>query len=177
MAMKPMESSPMRTPRRILLADDTAIVRQSVKRLLEREGFEVVGEAADGREAVELAQALHPDVAVLDLAMPELNGLDAARAIRHLCPWMHLIFLSMHIEDYQVFTALETGARGYVTKAEAVENLAHAIREVSCGRTFLSPSASRAVSGMYPSRVDCPMLADRSGEACAICGFCPSTDE
>jgi DNA-binding NarL/FixJ family response regulator len=166
----------MRTSRRILLADDTPVVRQSVKRLLEREGFEIVGEAGDGLEAVALAQVLQPDVAVLDLAMPGLNGPDTARAIRHICPWTDLIFLTMHVEDYDVIEALEAGALGYVTKAEAVENLALAIREVSCGRTFLSPGASRVVGGMYRSPADCPMLPDRPREACAICGFCPSAD-
>jgi two-component system, NarL family, response regulator NreC len=167
----------MRTSRRILLADDAAIVRQGVKGLLERAGFDVVGEAEDGRQAVQLAQALNPDVAVLDLAMPGLGGLDAAREIRQRCPWTRLILLTMHVEEYTVVAALRAGIHGYVAKGEAADDLARAIEEVSCGRTFLSPSASRVVLGVYETQAVCPMAPDRSGEACPVCGFCPSSTE
>ncbi len=130
---------------RILLADDAPAVRQSVKGLLEREGFEVVGEATDGHEAVRLAQALSPDVVILDLSMPRLNGLDAAREIQQVCPWAHLILLTSCTEEHQIVSALRAGIQGYVVKAEAPEDLARAIGEVSRGRIFLSPSACRVV--------------------------------
>src|SRR6266542_2999815 len=111
-------------PLRILLADDAPGVRQGVKGLLEREGFEVVGEATDGHEAVRLAQALSPDVAILDLSMPELNGLGAAREIQQVCPWTHLILLAVFTEAHQIVSALRAGIQGYVVKAEAPEDLA-----------------------------------------------------
>src|SRR6266545_3777741 len=123
---------------RILLADDAPAVRQGVKGLLEREGFQVVGEATDGREAVRLAQALCPDVAILDLSMPRLNGLDTAREIRQVCPWTHLILLTGSTEEHQIVSALRAGIQGYVVKAEAPEDLARAIGEVSRGRIFFS---------------------------------------
>ena len=102
---------------RVLLADDHVIVSQSLKAILEREGFPVVGEAADGREAVRLASALHPDVAVLDVSMPVLNGLDAAVAITKACPRTRTILLTMHAEDTYVLQALQMGVRGYVLRA------------------------------------------------------------
>ncbi len=158
---------------RILLADDAPAVRQGVKGLLEREGFAVVGEATDGHEAVRLAQALSPDVAILDLSMPRLNGLDAAREIQQVCPWTHLILLTVSTEEHQIVSALQAGIQGYVVKAEAPEDLARAIREVSRGRIFLSPSASRVVIAVYSLETHCPLRFDPLDPRCALCGFCP----
>ena len=107
----------------VLLADDHRIVRESLKPILEREGFQVVAEAADGREAVRLAGELRPDVAVLDVGMPLLNGLDAARAIHQACPRTRTIILTMHPEDAYVLQALQWGVRGYVLKSQAVADL------------------------------------------------------
>jgi DNA-binding NarL/FixJ family response regulator len=128
---------------RILLADDVPAVRRGVRGLLEREGFEVVGEAENGKEAVRLAQALLPDVAILDLSMPELNGIEAAQEIQQGCPRTHPILLTVHTEEYQIVAALRAGIRGYVVKAEAPEELIRAIGEVSRGGVFLSPAANR----------------------------------
>ena len=139
----------MKISLRVLLADDTPVVRQHVKGLLEREGFEIVGEAADGHEAVKLAQALDPDVAILDLSMPQLSGVDAAREIKRLCPRTQLILQTVHPEGNQLASALRAGIRGYVAKTESAKELVRAIWDVSRGRVFVSPSASRMVVNQY----------------------------
>ena len=139
---------------RVLLADDHLIVCQSLKAVLEREGLQVVGEAADGREAVRLACALRPDVAVLDVSMPLLNGLDAAREIQKACPRTRTILLTMHGEDTYVLQALQMGIRGYVLKSQAVTDLVRAVREVSRGAVYLSPSVSGAVVEAYRTKKD-----------------------
>jgi two-component system response regulator NreC len=135
---------------RILLADDHNIVRQGLRALLERANFEVVAEAGDGQEAVRLAEALKPDIAVLDLVMPALNGLDAGRQIiqRGVSA---VILLTMHTGEHHVAAALRAGIRGYLLKSQAAEDLVHGIREVSRGRIFLSPEVSRIVVDGYLS--------------------------
>jgi DNA-binding NarL/FixJ family response regulator len=113
--------------------------------LLEREGIEIVAEAADGQEAVcALSECGCPDVAVLDLSMPGLNGLDAAREIHRICPRTGIILLTMHAEEHQIIAALRAGVRGYVVKTQAAQELVHAIREVaraSAGSTSVPPLA------------------------------------
>ena len=141
-------------PIQVLLADDHLIVRQGLKALLEREGIKVVGEAADGHEAVRLAQALRPDVAVLDLAMPLLNGLEAAREILHASPRTQPILLTMYTEDHYVLEALRARIKGYVLKTQAAEALVQAIREVSRGMIYLSPGVSQAVVQAYLAQTD-----------------------
>lgn len=141
---------------RVLLADDHQIVRQGFRALLEREGFEVVGEAADGQEAVRLARAHCPDVAVLDLSMPQLNGLDAAREILKACPRTRIILLTVHTEEYQIVAALRAEIRGYVLKTQATDELVQAIREVAGGGTYLSPGVSRVVVEAYLAGSDLP---------------------
>ena len=143
-------------PIQVLLADDHLIVRQGLKALLEREGFKVVGEAADGHEAVRLAQALHSDVAVLDLAMPLLNGLDTAREILRISPRTRTILLTMHTEDQYVLPALHAGIKGYVLKTRAAGDLVQAIHDVSQGKTYLSPGVSGAVVSAYLAKTDLP---------------------
>lgn len=143
-------------PLQILLADDHLIVRQGLKALLEREGFEVVGEASDGHEAVRVAQALRPDVAVLDLAMPVLNGLDAARKIMQASPRTKSILLTMHTEDQYVLEAVKTGITGYILKTQAAAELVKAIQEVARGMVYLSPSISRAVVQAYLAKTELP---------------------
>ncbi|HEY8537109.1 MAG TPA: response regulator transcription factor, partial [Vicinamibacterales bacterium] len=133
----------------VLLADDHQIVRQGVRALLERERIDVVAEASDGREAVRLAEATRPDVAVLDLSMPTLNGIDAGREILKVSPRTRFLLLTMHTEEHHILEALRAGARGCVTKSQASEHLVQAIREVCADRVYLSPSVSGAVVQAY----------------------------
>jgi len=134
---------------RIVLADDHVVVRQGLRALLEQAGLAVVGEAADGHEAVRLVREHRPEVAVLDLAMPRLNGLDAARKIIQVSPRTTTVLLTLHTEDHYVLAALEAGVRGYVVKTQTVEELVQAIRQASRGAVYLSPSISGAVVQAY----------------------------
>jgi len=140
----------------VLLADDHQIVRQGVRLLLEREGFDVVGEASDGHEAVTMAAKLRPDAAVLDFVMPNLNGLDAAVQVRKQSPSTKTILLTMHTEDQCVLEAFRRGLRGYVIKTQAGADLVQALREVDRGALYLSPGISRTVIDAYLSRADVP---------------------
>src|SRR5712691_3205323 len=115
-------------PIRVLLAEDHVIVREGLKALLEREGFEIVAEVSNGPDAVRLARERRPAVAVLDIAMPLLNGLDAARQIRQISPATRVILLTVHTEDRLVLEAFQAGVRGYVVKTEAAADLVRAIR-------------------------------------------------
>ena len=125
---------------RILLADDQSMFRHGLRAVLEREGFEVVGEAEDGRETVRLAQKLRPAVAVLDISMPALNGIDAARAIHKLDGEpIPIILLTMYEEDAYVLEALRAGIRGYVIKSQAAADLVAAVRDVLRVAVYLSP--------------------------------------
>ena len=134
---------------RILLADDHMMVRQGIRAVLEREGFDVVAEAMDGREAVKLAEKLKPDVAVLDIAMPLLNGIDAAREIRRVSPRTKTTLLTVHEENQYVVEALRAGVTGYVVKTKAADDLVKAIREVSLGAVYMSPGVSRDAVRAY----------------------------
>ena len=130
---------------RLLLADDNAPVRRSLKALLEREGFEVIGEAADGQQAVALADRYRPDVILLDLSMPYLNGIEAARQIRKAIPHARTIILTVHREYHYVVQALEAGVRGYILKGRAVQDLATAVHQVAGGEIFLSRDLSQQI--------------------------------
>ncbi len=143
-------------PFRILLADDHQIFRQGLKGLLEHEGLQIVGEAADGQEAIKRARDLSPDVAVLDLAMPLLNGLDAAREIVRASPRTRPILLTMHTEDPYVMEALRAGIKGYVLKTQPSTDLVQAIQEVCRGRIYLSPGISRTVVEAYLAKTELP---------------------
>lgn len=140
----------------ILLADDHPIFRQGVRSLLEREGFRISGEADDGLAAIKMAAQLNPEVAVLDLAMPLLNGLDAAREIARASPRTRTILLTMHTEDPYVMRALRAGIRGYVLKSQAAEDLVQAINEVSKGAVYLSPGVSQTIVDAYLAKTDLP---------------------
>ncbi len=135
----------------VLIADDHRIVREGIRALLERDGFTVVAEAENGWEAVRLARAHRPAVAVLDLSMPGLNGLAAAQEIRSALPRTGIVLLTMHMEEHQVETALKIGIHGYVLKTQAPECLNEAIRAVASGASYLSPSVASFVVGAYLS--------------------------
>jgi len=141
---------------RILLADDQVIVREGVRALLEREGFEVVAEASDGREAVRLATTLQPDIAIFDLGLPLLNGLDATREILRASPGTRSIVLTVLAERQNVLDALRAGAKGYVVRTQAAADLLLAIHEVSRGAIYLSPSVSGIVVEAYLTLSDAP---------------------
>ncbi|MEP7026955.1 MAG: response regulator transcription factor [Candidatus Eisenbacteria bacterium] len=128
---------------RVLIADDHPIFAQGLRSLLEKEEFEVVGEAADGRQAVKLTEHHRPDVAVLDLAMPLLNGLNAAREIAKLSPDTKTIILTNYTEEQYVLDALYAGVNGYVLKTRSSADLVQAIHEVSRGALYLSEGVSR----------------------------------
>jgi len=130
---------------RILIADDHGIVRTGLKLLLDRiSGMGVVGEAADGREAVRLAAELQPDIVIMDIAMPLLNGLQAAQMIRENAR-TGVIFLSMHTDESYIVKALDAGARGYLLKDNADEDIERAIRSVAVGKPYFSPAIARAL--------------------------------
>jgi DNA-binding NarL/FixJ family response regulator len=132
---------------RVVLADDHALVRDGLRAVLAREpDLELVGEAGDGREALRVAETAKPDVAVLDLAMPLLNGLDTARQLTAWDRGPRAILITMHAEDRYVLEALRAGVRGYVLKKQAAADLVRAIREVAAGRVYLSPGVGAAVA-------------------------------
>ena len=130
---------------RILLADDHAVVREGIRSLLERKGLSVVAEAASGLEAVKLAQSSGADIAVLDVAMPGLNGLDAARAIMKQAPRLRVVLLTMHTENAYVVEALKAGVKAYVLKTQATSDLLQAIEATVAGETYLSPGISETL--------------------------------
>lgn len=135
---------------RVLIADDHTIVREGLSRLLaDIEGIQVVGAAIDGREAVEKALELTPDVVLLDLSMPGLHGLEALRQIHRRLPRTRILVLSMHKNDAYVLQSLQAGASGYILKDSAGEDVVVAIRAVHAGECFLSPAVSRVVIEDY----------------------------
>ncbi len=135
---------------RILIADDHGIVRTGLKLLLERvPDMEVVGEASDGREAVRLAKELRPDIIVMDIGMPLLNGLDAAGQIIRENEGIGIIILSMYADESYIVRALDAGARGYLLKDNADDDIERAIRSVAIGRPFFTPSIAQALLEDY----------------------------
>ena len=135
---------------KVLLAEDHTIVRKGLHSLLEKEiGVEVVGEAEDGREAVRKAEKLQPDVVVMDIAMPGLNGLEATRQIKKRFPEMKIIILTVHANEEYVLQTLRAGASGYLVKKAAPADLIEAIQAVYKGDSFLSPSISKTVIDEY----------------------------
>lgn len=130
---------------RVLLADDHRILRETLRTLIESHGWPVVGEASDGLAAVEVAKRVHPDISILDISMPGLNGVNTARELLHMDPRMNVLLLTVHNEDNFVMEGLRAGVRGYVLKTQASSDLIQALRETSRGSIYLSPSVSRAV--------------------------------
>jgi DNA-binding NarL/FixJ family response regulator len=136
-------------PIRILLADDHRMFREGVKALLTRAGFEIVAEADDGREVLRLARRAQPDIAVLDIGMPELNGIGAARELARTCPNTRIVFLTMHDEEPYLVECLRAGARAFIVKREAAVQLVEALRQVAQDELYLSPGLSRALVDSY----------------------------
>ncbi len=131
---------------RVVLADDHPVVRQAICALLEGEGdCKVVGEAGNGREAIEMAEQLRPDAVILDISMPVMGGMDAAREIHEILPDLPTILLTVHTEESFVLEALEAGVRGYVVKMQTGLELVQAIKDVVRGLLYVSPRISRAL--------------------------------
>ncbi len=129
---------------RLLLVDDHAVVREGLRAFLRLQpDLEVIGEAADGRSAVQLADSLHPDVVLLDLVMPDGDGLSALRSLREVAPESRVLVLTSYADDAQLFAAMEAGAGGYMLKDVEPDALAAAIREVAAGRPALHPHVAR----------------------------------
>jgi DNA-binding NarL/FixJ family response regulator len=152
---------------RILLADDHAVVRQGFKMILaEQPDMEIIGEAGNGREVVELAERLRPDVVVMDVAMPELNGIEATRRLRESMPHTRVVALSMHKDSVYVREILRAGARGYLLKDSMAADLVSAVRTVAAGEGYLSPGVSNAVLDDYRRHVTDPidLLTSRERE-------------
>ena len=138
-------------PITILLAEDHVVVREGFRRLLElEEDFQIVGEAQDGRQAVSLAKALVPDVILMDIAMPRLNGLEATRQIIKNLPTIKVIILSAHNDDAYVTTAIQSGAMGFLLKQTSSQDVCHAIRDVWRGKTYFDPAISRRYNRLHP---------------------------
>ncbi|HXY15984.1 MAG TPA: response regulator transcription factor [Terriglobales bacterium] len=135
---------------RILLADDHQLMRSGVRLMLEREpDMSVVGEASDGRQAVALAKSLRPDVVIMDIGMPNLNGIEAATQMTQENPELAIVILSMHPDETYVLRALKAGARGYLLKDSAEADLIKAVHVVANGKSFFSPSVSKVLLDDY----------------------------
>ena len=141
---------------RLLLADDHLMVRQSLQVLLTQAGMVVMGEAADGPEALRLAHTHQPEVALLDIAMPHLNGLETARRLRETLPQIKSILLTMHTDESYVLEALQAGAVGYVVKTQAATDLVQAIHSAVQGAIYVSPRVPHTVVQAFLSRTPLP---------------------
>ncbi len=143
---------------RVLLADDHALVRQGFRMILSAEpDIEIVGEAGNGRETVELTEKLQPDVVVMDVAMPEMNGIEATRRLASLAPRTRVLALSMYKDSVYVREILRAGARGYLLKDAIDRDLLAAVRAVAAGEGYLSPAVSEAVLSDYRRHVSDPL--------------------
>jgi len=138
---------------RVVIADDHVIFREATRALLERDGFEVIGEAGDGEMAISLVQELLPDVVVLDIGMPIINGLDAAKTIARDVPGIFMIVLSIHEEEVYMVEALRAGVHGYVLKSQSDSELSQSINAVSLGAIYLAPGISERVINNITGRM------------------------
>jgi DNA-binding NarL/FixJ family response regulator len=162
-----MAAQSMRDKIHILLADDHAVVRQGFKMILAAQpDMEIVGEAGNGREALDLASQLQPDVIVMDVAMPELNGIEATRRVADVSPRSRVLALSMHKDSVYVREILRAGARGYLLKDSVSSDLLAAVRAIARGEGYLSPGVSDAVLNDYRRHVTDPidLLTSRERE-------------
>lgn len=140
-------------PIRVLVADDHAVVRDGLRFILEAQGdITIVGDAASGRDAVRRAQELRPDVVLMDIAMPELNGIEATEQIQQISPNIQVIILSMHSSSEHIFRAFQAGARGYLLKESAGMEVASAVRAVYAGRRYLSETITETVLEEFARR-------------------------
>ena len=151
-------------PLRILLGDDHQIVREGIRVLLERQGMQVVAECADGREAVQLAAKHNPDISILEISMPTLNGIDSARQILQENPATGVLILTFQTNESQVMAALGAGIRGYVLKSQTSDDLVHAVCEVARRGNYFSPAISHLVAAYLTGRQRTGALTSRERE-------------
>jgi DNA-binding NarL/FixJ family response regulator len=161
------------SPLRILLADDHEVVRRGVRTMLAgRDGWHVAGEASNGREAVDLAMSLKPDIAVMDLEMPELNGLEVTRLLRQNLPEVEILIFTMHETEYLIREVLGAGARGYVLKSDGGRKLVEAIESLAMHKPFLTAKASEALLESFREShvqsLESSLLTDREREIVRI---------
>lgn len=148
-----LDQSLDREPIRVLLAEDHALVREGTRRILESaDDIEIVGEAADGAEAVTAAGRLRPDVAIIDIGMPEINGIEATRRIKAEVPEIGVLILTMHDDDQFIFAVIEAGAAGYLLKDVHGEELVRAVRAIHAGESVLHPTVTHKVLARLASR-------------------------
>jgi two-component system, NarL family, response regulator NreC len=148
-------------PIRILLADDHSILREGLRMLLDRQNeFAVVGDASDGREAVEMAEACAPDVVIMDLAMPGLNGIEATRRITARSPRTAVVILSMHSDESYILRSLKAGARAYLLKDSLKTDLIDAVRAAAQGKSFFSPKVSQVLKEDYVNELEAKGAVD-----------------
>jgi DNA-binding NarL/FixJ family response regulator len=146
---------------RIVLADDHTIMRDGLRLVLERQpDMSVVGEACNGREALDVVERTQPDIVIMDIAMPLLNGIEAAKRITSEFPEVTVLFLSMHSDEGYILRALKAGARGYLLKDSAEADLIQAVRAVSAGKAFFSPAVSKVLADDYVRQVQQRGLED-----------------
>ena len=146
---------------RVMIADDHGIVRQGLRAVLTRDpGLEVVGESADGREAVRLAEELNADIVIMDISMPQLNGIEATTRIVRNNPKTGVVILSMHSDETYLLRALDAGARGYLLKDTADGDLIHAIHAVSAGKTYFSEAITKTLAEDYMRNMEQRKLTD-----------------
>jgi len=168
---------------RILIADDHAVLREGMRNLLEEEkDFEVIGEAGDGEEAVKLASELKPDVAVMDIVMPKLNGIEATRKIKQIAPNIAILILTAYDDDEYVLGLLDAGAAGYLLKSARGRDLAGAIRAVKSGKSVLHPKIiakllKRAMIAPVGERKASDLLSERESEVLRLVALGMSNKE
>lgn len=167
------------SPLRVLIADDHEIFIRGLKGILQSDGLTVVAEAGDGQEAVRLALESKPDVAILDLAMPHMNGIEAATQIRRSLPGTYIILLTVHSENRYVLEALHAGVRGYVLKSRTASEVLFAIRDVQRGGIYLSPEVSRTIVDAYldKGKTGSDKLTPREQEVLRLVGEGKTTKE
>ena len=148
---------------KVLLVDDHAVVRMGVRALLQaEEDFEVVGEAASGNEALQLAERLKPDIILMDITLPDMNGLEAMARIKTIAPEARVVILTMHEDEDYFFRAMQAGAAGYVVKGSASENILTALRAVQQGGVFLYPALAKSLVTEYLRGGEAPQVKSLS---------------
>jgi DNA-binding NarL/FixJ family response regulator len=162
---------------RLLLADDHQMLRQGLRRSMEDEGFEVVGEASDGAEAVRMACELHPDVVLMDVSMPEIDGVEATRQIRATLEHARVIMLTMHADQDVIRRAINAGASGYLVKDCSIDEVVAVVRQVASGEVALSPTLARSMLNEASRPSTDRILTAREEELLQLIGEGLSTPE